>query len=122
MKNLITFLEIPVSDFNRAKMFYQNLLEIEIEEMNMEGFQTGFFPNDGEHISGAIIKSEDYIPSGTGLTVYLDGGNDLNELLSKAESLGAKVTMPKTEIGPEMGFYAFFLDTEGNRIGVMSQN
>jgi predicted enzyme related to lactoylglutathione lyase len=122
MKNFITYVEIPVSDFNRAKDFYQKLLDIEIDEMDMGGILSGFFPSDGSNVSAAIIKTDDYIPSATATTVYLNSGDDLQPLLDKAKSLGATVSLPKTEIGPEMGFYAFFTDPEGNRIGLMSQS
>jgi len=40
-------------------------------------------------------------------------------VLDRIESAGGKVTMPKTSIG-ENGNMAFFLDTEGNIIGLHS--
>ena len=30
--------------------------------------------------------------------------------------------MPKIQISPEVGYMAFFMDTEGNKIGLHSQN
>jgi len=122
MQNFISFFEIPTIDFNRAKAFYQSILDIQIDEMPMDDTLMGLFPNDGENVSGAIIKGNGYTPSKEGVIIYLNGGDDLNIILAKIEPNGGKVTMEKTEIGPEMGFYAKFLDSEGNAIALMSNN
>ena len=37
------------------------------------------------------------------------------------EMEGGKILMPKTQISPEIGYMAFFADTEGNRVAVHSQ-
>ena len=39
----------------------------------------------------------------------------------KIESQGGKTLMNKTQISPEIGYMAYFLDTEGNRIALHSQ-
>jgi hypothetical protein len=36
------------------------------------------------------------------------------------EAAGGKILVPKTEISPDYGFMAVFLDTEGNRIALHS--
>ena len=41
---------------------------------------------------------------------------------SGVESAGGKVVMPKTQISPEIGYMAFFIDSEGNKIGLHAQN
>ena len=53
--------------------------------------------------------------------IYLNANPDLSDALSRVEQAGGKVTMPKTGIG-ENGFMAFFIDTEGNRMGMHSNN
>jgi hypothetical protein len=35
--------------------------------------------------------------------------------------MGGKILMGRTEINPEIGYMAFFLDTEGNRVALHSQ-
>ena len=60
-------------------------------------------------------------PSMNGATVYLNGGDDLNQVLSKVETAGGSVLMPKMEIG-ENGFIAQFVDSEGNRVALHSMN
>jgi hypothetical protein len=45
---------------------------------------------------------------------------DLAGSLSNVEAAGGKVLMPKTQIAPEYGYMAIFLDTEGNRLAMHS--
>lgn len=120
MQNFISFFEIPTTDFGRAKGFYQSILEMTIEEVDMGSALMGLFPNDGENVSGAIVKGEGIQPGAQGALLYLNGGDDLQTILGKVEPNGGQVLAPKTQIGPDMGYYAMFLDTEGNRIALMS--
>lgn len=121
-KNFISIFEIPATDFSRAKSFYQAILNVDMEEVDMGGVQMALFPGDGQSVSGAVIKGAGYKPSADGVIIYLNGGNDLQLLLNKIETNNGKVIVPKTEIASEMGFYAMFIDTEGNRLGVHSPN
>ncbi|MFY7900601.1 MAG: VOC family protein [Chitinophagaceae bacterium] len=120
MQNLINWFEIPVKDFKRAVAFYKSILEIDIQESEMFGTKMGFFPTDGKNVSGAIIQGEDYKPSTDGILAYLNGGDDLQTVLNKIEPNKGKVILPKTQISPEMGFFAIFLDTEGNKMAIHS--
>lgn len=122
MKPLITIVEIQTSEFSRAVAFYQAILGVSIEEIAMDGVQMGLFPGDGETVNVALIKGNDSKPSMDGTTVYLNAGHDLRTILDKIEPNGGKVIVPKTEISPEMGFFAMFKDTEGNKLGLHSSN
>ncbi len=119
-KNLISIVEIPVADFQRAVTFYRALLGVEIEAVDMEGTQLGVLPGEGNAVSVVLIKGEGYEPAAAGALVYLDGGEDLQAVLDKVEPNGGQVVVPKTEIDPETGFFAHFTDTEGNRLGLHS--
>jgi predicted enzyme related to lactoylglutathione lyase len=46
----------------------------------------------------------------------------MESILEKIETMGGSIQMPKTQIAPEIGYMAFFTDTEGNRIALHSQN
>lgn len=120
MQNMINWFEIPTADIGRAKKFYQTILSIEMNETEMFGTKMAFFPTDGSNISGAIVQGEDYTPSSQGALVYLNGGSNLETSLSKVETAGGKVIVPKTQISPEMGYFAIFIDTEGNKIALHS--
>lgn len=122
MNNLISWFEIPATDFSRAVSFYEAILGLEIMESEMFGTKMGFLPSDGKNVSGAIVQGEDYQPSTNGVVVYLNGGNDLQSILEKVESNNGKIIVPKTQISPEMGFFGLFIDTEGNKMAVHSNN
>lgn len=120
MNNLISIVEIPTADFSRAVKFYQSVLEVTIDEVDMDGTQMGVFPSGEGTVNLALIKGNDYKPSKDGTIVYLNAGNDLQPMLDTVERNGGQVIVPKTEISPEMGFFAMFVDTEGNKLGLHS--
>ncbi|MEN9599088.1 MAG: hypothetical protein RL596_1399 [Bacteroidota bacterium] len=121
MKNAINWFEIPVTDFTRAKNFYETILGVEIMEMPFPGGKYGMLPADmmSGGVGGGLAQGEGFEPSNKGTIVYLNGGEDLSVSLGKVEQAGGKILMPKTSIG-ENGFMAHFLDTEGNRVALHS--
>lgn len=119
--NIAVWFEIPAGNFERAITFYQGILNTEVDVMEMAGLKQGLLPHDDtSKVSGAIVHGMDYKPSSEGSVVYLNGGDDLAEVLSKVEPAGGKVLMPKTHLGDEIGYIAQFIDSEGNRIGLHS--
>lgn len=82
----------------------------------------GLFPNTGEDIFVQIINGAAYKPSADGVVVYFNCGDDLDKVATKIAANGGNIIVPKTEIGPELGFYAMFSDTEGNKLGLHSTN
>ena len=122
-ENALNWFEISVSDINRAKKFYETILGIEMPLDNMMGMEMAYFPYEpgSGKASGALVKSDMHKPSMDGAKIYLNGNPDLANALNKVEEAGGKITMPKTSIGPDIGFMAFFTDTEGNTIALHSQ-
>lgn len=120
MKNLISIVEIPTRDFNRAMNFYRNILSIDIDVVDMEGIKMGIFLGSEGGLTVQLLHAEGYQPSAEGTIVYLNGGDDLQRVADKVEMNGGRMVVPKTEIAPEMGHYAQFTDTEGNRLGLHS--
>jgi predicted enzyme related to lactoylglutathione lyase len=118
----ISWFEIPVVDFERAKRFYAEIVGSELHDMSAPDMKMAAFPSDMEQggVGGAIIEAKDYLPTATGSTIYLDGGANLQTMLDKVPTAGGKITTPKTAIGGNMGHFALFLDTEGNRVGLWS--
>ena len=120
MNNLISIVEIPVTDFSRALKFYQAISGLAIEEMELDGNQMGILPNEEGTVNVVLVKGKDYNPTADGAVIYLNAGNDLQVMLNKVEQNGGQVILPKTEISPEMGYFALFIDTEGNKLGLHS--
>lgn len=121
MNNAINWFEIPVNDFARAKKFYETILGATIQEMPHPVYKYGMLPADMQNggIGGGIVQGEGFEPSMKGSLIYLNGGDDLSISLSKVETAGGKILLPKTAIGPN-GFMAHFADTEGNKIALHS--
>lgn len=124
MKNAVNWFEIPVKDFDRAKGFYEKVLNAQMETQAMPdmGIKMAFFPADWEHgIGGGIAFGPGYEPSANGSLIYLNGGDDLSEPLSCVEPAGGQIVVPKTSLGPN-GYMAQFMDSEGNRVAFHSRN
>ena len=120
MTNSINWFEIPVTDFDRAKKFYETIYDAEIMEMPFPIGRYGMLPCDMENgVGGGIAQGQGYEPSTKGALIYLNGGEDLNIPLAKVEAAGGSIVLPKTSIGGN-GFMAYIIDTEGNKIALHS--
>lgn len=121
-KNALSWFEIPVENFERARQFYQSIFAFEMPEMNMGDVRMGILlhDRDGGGVGGAIIASPFAKPSSTGTVVYLNGGEDLTTVLKRVAPAGGSVLVEKTAIAPEMGYFAVFQDSEGNGVGLFS--
>ena len=122
--NALNWFEISVSDISRAKKFYEEVFSIEMPESDMMGMKMAFFPYEDMNgkVAGGLVQSEQHKPSMDGAVVYLNANPDLNGALGKIEAAGGKVIMPKTHISAEVGHMAFFIDTEGNKVALHSNN
>lgn len=123
-ENALNWFEISVTDIKRAKTFYETIFGIEMPEQDMMGMKMAFFPAEDMNgkVSGGLVESSSHKPSADGAKIYLNGNPGLEKALSKVEAAGGKVVMPKTKISDEIGYMAFFIDTEGNNVGLHSNN
>ncbi|QBD76248.1 VOC family protein [Ktedonosporobacter rubrisoli] len=125
LANLFNWVEIPSSDFERAKTFYRTLLSVkeELQQPPMGDMLYAFLPMEPGAVGGALVKHENYHPGqGQGVCVYLIVKGEMNATLSRAEAAGGTVVVPKmslNEMGP--GYMAQIIDSEGNRIGLWSE-
>ncbi len=116
----LNWFEIPVVDFARASAFYESVLGIKIEPMVMGPITMCFLSSDPNAVGGALVQSGEAVPSQLGTIVYLNGGSDLAPMLARVKKAGGAIAVPKTEIGNDFGFFAHFVDTEGNKVGLHS--
>ena len=124
--NSLNWFEIPVTDTGRAKKFYETILDVQMETQEMMGMEMTFFPFDMEStsgkVSGSLVKGDMYKPSMDGAVVYLNANPAIQTVIDKIENAGGKIIMPKTQIGENIGYMAFFIDTEGNRVALHAGN
>lgn len=117
----ITWFEIPSKDLDRATRFYEDVLGVKLKPDAMgPTMKFSIFPADKGQPTGCVMHADGYRPSGEGTTVYLSLRDDLSKPLAKVEKAGGKVLQGKTALPENMGFYAQFLDSEGNRVGFFS--
>ncbi|MFP4469593.1 MAG: VOC family protein [Bacteroidales bacterium] len=123
--NAIGWVEIPVTDMERAMRFYETVLGFKMERHQMGPFDMAWFPwvEDGLGSSGSLVyHEEDYKPSADGVLIYFTASSgDLQNELDRVEKAGGKVLQPKTLITEEIGYMAILLDSEGNRVALHSR-
>ncbi len=119
MNNPVHWFEIAAKDLERAKDFYSEVFNLEFQYVEMLDTKMYMFGEPGKPgSSGALVQSEDNTPSQDGTLVYFSC-EDIPATTQKVEKMGGKTLVSKTSIG-EFGFYAHVSDTEGNRIGLHS--
>jgi predicted enzyme related to lactoylglutathione lyase len=119
----VGWFEIPVSDMDRAIAFYQKVFGVNLERHQMGTLDMAWFPWDenGTGAGGTLIGHPDhYVPSKEGVLIYFNSENITDEL-AKIDHSGGTVVQGKTQISPEVGYMAVFIDTEGNRIALHSK-
>jgi uncharacterized protein len=118
--NVAAWFEIPAADFGRAVEFYEGIFETKLERETMGEARLAIFPFAKPNMSGSITAAPGYQPSPDGNVVYFDAQPDLTATLARVERRGGVVVVPKTALGPGMGYFAQFLDSEGNKVGLFS--
>ena len=123
--NALNLFEIPAKDITRAKKFYESIFAIQMEDMGeMMGMKMVGFPSEmgNGKASGGLVQSQMHTPSMDGAVVYLNANPSIQTVIDRIEQAGGKVVMPKTQISPEIGCMAFFIDCEGNKVALHAQN
>lgn len=68
---------------------------------------------------GAVFQAEGYKPSKDGVIVSLNTEDDLDGAIERVKNNGGTLVIPKTKIDAEgRGYFATFIDTEGNKLGL----
>lgn len=121
----INWFEIPVSDFYRAKDFYETIFGYNMEEQRAGDTLIAFFDYDKDEDGrgGAIVYDpEFYTPSSNGALIFLNCEPDIQKVLDRVVSAGGKIIQRKTEVSltQDIGYWALILDSEGNRIALHS--
>jgi len=112
----IVHVEIPAFDPGKADTFYADLFNWKIQVDQSFDYHM-FQPDPGP--GGGFVKVGEQPPYKPGEVLIYVSTDDIDATLAKAESLGGKTLVPKTEI-PHTGWFAFFSDPTGNRIGLFT--
>lgn len=119
--NAISWVEVPVSDMDRAIQFYNTVFGWDLKHVDLGDLVMAWFPWDegGPGAAGSLVRNSNYTPSDSGALVYFHC-EDVEVEASRIESAGGHLLRGKTQISPEYGYMALAKDTEGNRIALHS--
>jgi len=115
--NAAEWFEIPTADFNKSIPFYDSVLELRLEAVQVGPNRMAVFPYQDPSPGGCIMQGPGMVPSGAGSVVYLPTA-DIDSAIERVEAAGGSITVPKTPIGADIGYFARFLDPEGNLVGI----
>lgn len=118
-KNAISWFEIPAINFQQSVNFYNQIFDMDMETNFDENYAMAFFPIENG-IGGSIVAGPGSTPGDSGPLLYLNAGKDLNLVLNQVENAGGRIVMPKTLINEESGYFAIFIDPEGNKLALYS--
>jgi uncharacterized protein len=120
--NALNWFEIPAINLDRAFQFYSIILNNNVRKGTFGNgalilFNVPF--ENGSAVGGSIVVRDDLKPSTDGALIYLNTFGKLSDAVSKVENAGGKVFVPLIDLG-KFGFSAIILDSEGNKIGLLS--
>ncbi len=123
--NKVVHFEIPTDDHARAKRFYGDVFGWHLQDMpagaDMYTFaitspvDDQFRHKESGAINGGMFQRRPQLPvTNPVITIEVDS---IDEHASRIEAAGGTLAAPKGEV-PDMGYYAYFMDTEGNLMGL----
>ena len=116
----VGWVDIPVSDVERAAKFYRAVLAIEVQVETFGEQQVGVLQH-GPGNGGCLVKPMDpsWTPSRNGVLIYLGAEGRIRDAVAQVKAQGGEVLEDVNSIGPH-GFRAVIVDSEGNRVALHS--
>lgn len=117
----VVHFEVPFDDADRARSFYRAAFDWQIEPMPEMGYNivsTGpmgdqGMPSEPGYIGGGMMQRQAPVDTPV-ITLAVD---DIDAALVAVEKHGGSAVGDRMAVG-EMGFAAYFKDTEGNLMGL----
>lgn len=137
----LSWVQIPARDLQRAANFYKGVFGFDFFFEDLNGIPHAVFKEDlngNKPVNGAIIQLSEEAVMGSGPVLFYDAAGDFDYILSQVEECGGEVInrktlikakidddfsyIPNTYIDSHPGYFAHFLDSEGNRCGLYGQS
>jgi len=121
MRGQVVHFEIPADDPARAQEFYRSAFEWEVSSMPDMGYALLVGtptdhqgrPSEPGSINGGMLRRADPVTVPL-ITIAVE---DIDKALETISSLGGSTVQAKAAVG-DMGFAAYFKDSEGNVMGL----
>lgn len=120
MSARVVHFEVPFDDADRARGFYRDVFDWQIQpvpEMGYNMVSTGPMgdqgPTEPGYIGGGMLPRQAPVTAPV-ITLHVD---DIDATLVAVEKHGGATAGPKMPVG-DMGFAAYFNDSEGNLMGL----
>jgi uncharacterized protein len=122
MSGRVVHFEIPFDDGDRARSFYKEIFDWQVQTMPemggytlvMSGPSGDAGPTEAGYINGGMLSREQSATPGPVIVVDVDS---IDATLEKISGSGGSTVVDKVPVG-DMGFAAYFKDPEGNVVGL----
>jgi len=117
----VVHFEVPFDDGERATTFYREAFGWQLNSMPQMQYTLVTTTSTDEQgrpsevggINGGMLRRQGPITA----PVITIGVEDLDDALARVEKLGGSVAIGRQQVG-DMGYSAYFRDTEGNLVGL----
>jgi predicted enzyme related to lactoylglutathione lyase len=118
--NPVGWFEIYVQDMDRAKKFYETVLNVRLQKLESPEIEMWSFPGDmtGYGAPGSLVRMPGFPSGGNSTLVYFTCADCAVEA-GRVVPAGGRIQKDKFSIG-QYGFIALANDTEGNMFGLHS--
>ena len=116
----VVWVEVPVKDIHRAAKFYGVLFDQQLEPMEYDGRKFATIEVSEGQVGLSLNQFEGFNPSNDGVLVYLNAGEHFDAMLSRIETEGGSVVIPRSPMS-ETTVFATFNDTEGNTLALYAE-
>ena len=121
MSGRVVHFEIPADDLDRAREFYQSAFGWNLMPIPEMGYTMAHTtpsddqgrPTEPGSINGGMFQREGPLTTPV-ITIDVD---DIDKALETVSSIGGSMVRPRQAVA-DMGFAAYFKDSEGNLIGL----
>jgi predicted enzyme related to lactoylglutathione lyase len=119
--NPVVWFEIYVQDMERARRFYEQVFEVQLQRLPSPDLEMWAFPMDmAKHGAGGALVRVPGVPSGGSGTLVYFGSADCAVEEARIVQAGGRIMRPKTSIG-QYGHIVLAFDPDGNLFGLHSR-
>ena len=133
----LLWIQIPTENLKRAADFYKEVFGFEFFYETLNNIPHAVFKelaNGKKPVNGALIEVKEKSINSHGCVLFFDATGRFGEITKAIEENSGKILIgktlikkpinekssliPKTYINDEQGYFAHFIDSEGNKMGL----